>query len=309
MLPYPPRVSVHLCEVGPRDGLQNEHRSFEPHVRADLARRLAGCGLARIEAASFVNPKLVPQMAGAEEVMGELAAGGDAVYAGLVLNERGLERALAAGAGAIHTSYGLTDSFGVRNQNATVAEGARIAEAVIARARAADLPTAVALSVSFGCPWEGDVDPGLVIDHVARMARAGAGAILLADTIGVGVPAQVRRLVPGALAAAGGTPIGLHLHNTRSTALANLDAGLEHGATHIDASVGGLGGCPFAPNASGNVATEDVVFMLEREGIATGVDLDGLIAVARHAAQLLGRELPGMVYRAGRYVPLGALAT
>ena len=295
-----------VCDVGPRDGLQNDAVLLAPEARAELCRRLAAAGLRRIEAASFVDPRRVPAMAGAEDVVEAL---GDRAFelAGLALNARGAERALTAGVDRLHTSYGLTDAFGLRNQNAGVEDGARIAEDLVGLAHAAGREVSATLSVAFGCPFTGEVDPGLVIEHAARMAAAGTDELLLADTIGVAVPAQVRRLVPGVVAALGGRPVGLHLHDTRGTALACLDAGLEAGATVVDASVGGLGGCPFAPGATGNVATEDVVYLLERSGIDTGIDLDALIEVARWLAEQLGHDLPGRVLHAGPFRPAGAL--
>jgi hydroxymethylglutaryl-CoA lyase/(R)-citramalyl-CoA lyase len=282
--------------VGPRDGLQNDKVTLEPGVRAELCTRLAATGLNRIEAASFVHPKLVPQMAGAEEVFAALPTGDGVAYASLVLNRRGLDRALETSTTEIHIAYPVTDTFAQRNQNTTVEEAARTAEEIIG---ATDLKVTATISVAFGCPFEGHVDPGLVIEHAHRMAQAGADEIILADTIGVGVPRQVKALLPRALA--GGKPVGLHMHNTRNTGYANAFAGLEHGATIFDASVGGLGGCPFAPRATGNIATEDLIYLLENEGVETGIDLDALIKVAEWLAQTMGRELPGLVQRAGNF--------
>jgi isopropylmalate/homocitrate/citramalate synthase len=272
--------------------------TLEPAVRAELCTRLAAAGLRRIEAASFVHPKLVPQMAGAEEVFAALPDDGT-IYASLVLNRKGLERALTTSTQEIHVAYPVTETFAQRNQNTTVEEGARAAEDIIAGAHDAGLKVTATVSVAFGCPFEGRVDPGLVIEHAHRMARAGADEVILADTIGVGVPRQVRELLPRALEA--GTPVGLHLHNTRNTGYACALAGLEHGATIFDASVGGLGGCPFAPRATGNIATEDLVYLLDGEGVETGVDLDALIGVAEWLASTLGRDLPGLVQRAGNF--------
>jgi isopropylmalate/homocitrate/citramalate synthase len=296
---YGVRVSVTVCDVGPRDGLQNDAAILEPAVRAELCERLAAAGLQRVEAASFVNPARVPQMAGAEEVFAALDGG--ATWAALVLNRRGLERALAAGAGEIHAAYPVTDTFARRNQNATVEEAAGTAAEIVVAAHAAGLRVAVTISAAFGCPFEGRVDPGVVIDHVRRMATAGADEVMLADTIGVAVPAQVRRLLPAAVAATEGVPVGLHLHNTRNTGYANALAGLEHGASILDASVGGLGGCPFAPRATGNIATEDLLYLLEGEGVETGADLDAVIGVADWLSGVLGRDLPGLVHRAGGF--------
>ena len=293
-------MAVILCDVGPRDGLQNDAAVLAPAIRAELSDRLAATGLPRVEVASFVQPKLVPQMAGAEEVYAALDRRPGVTYAALVLNERGLERALAAGADEIHVAYPVTDEFARRNQNTTVADAATATEAIIARGHAAGLRVAATLSVAFGCPFEGRVDPAIVLEHVARLAAASADEIMLADTIGVGVPSQVRRLLPPP--PEHGVPVGLHLHNTRNTGYANAEAGLEHGATLFDASVGGLGGCPFAPRATGNIATEDLVYLFEQEGVDTGVDLDALIAVAEWLSGVLGdRALPGLVHRAGGF--------
>jgi hydroxymethylglutaryl-CoA lyase/(R)-citramalyl-CoA lyase len=288
-------VRIHLCDVGPRDGLQNDKAVLDPAARAELCTRLARAGLERVEAASFVNPKLVPAMAGAEDVLAALDGGAD--YSALVLNRKGLDRALAAGAREIHYAYPLTDTFGQRNQNATVEQGAATGEEIVEAAHAAGARVTVTLSVAFGCPFEGRVDPERVIAHAHR--QAAADEIMLADTIGVGVPRQVRELVPRALEA--GKPVGLHLHNTRNTGYANALTGLEHGATILDASVGGIGGCPFAPRATGNIATEDLVYLLDGEGVETGVDLDALLGVAEWLSGVLGRELPGLLQRAGNF--------
>jgi isopropylmalate/homocitrate/citramalate synthase len=294
-------VEVILCDVGPRDGLQNEPEILGPETRIELCRRLAETGLPRVEAASFVNPERVPQMAGAEEVFGGLGERGGTVFAALALNERGAQRALAARADELHLSYALSDAFAQRNQGMTVAQAAAANERMIAAAHEAGVRATVTLSVAFGCPFQGAVPPQVVLRHVGRMAAAGADELMLADTIGVAVPAQVRSLVPDAIGAAACTPVGLHLHNTRNTGYANVIAGLEHGVRLLDASIGGLGGCPFAPRATGNIATEDLVYLLEGEGVRTGVDLDGLIAVSEWLSGVLGRELPGLLYRAGAF--------
>jgi isopropylmalate/homocitrate/citramalate synthase len=294
-------MRVTLCDVGPRDGLQNDAVTLAPGVRAELCDRLAGTGLPRIECGSFVNPKLVPQMAGADEVFGALRRSEGVVYAALALNGRGMEGAIAAGADEVHLAYPLSDTFCLRNQNTTLEAAAEGHVAMVASAHAAGIPASVTLGAAFGCPFEGPVPEARVLAHVERMAAAGADEILLADTIGVGVPSQVRSLVPTALRAAGGVPIGLHLHNTRNTGYANADAGIEAGATLFDASIGGLGGCPFAPRATGNIATEDLVYLLDGLGVETGVDLDALIAVSVWLESILGRKLEGYVYRAGNW--------
>ena len=299
-------MNVTVCDVGPRDGLQNYRDVLSVSTRAQLCDRLSGTGLPRIEVGSFVSPSKVPQMAGAEEVFEALHRRDGVIYAALALNLRGVQRAVDAGVDELHMAYPLSDTFGQRNQGMPLVEAAQTTETMVGHAREAGLRTSVTLAAAFGCPFEGPVDPGVVSDHVARMAAAGADEIMLADSIGVGVPAQVRRLVPDAMAQAGGRPVGLHLHNTRNNGYANALAGLEQGVTILDASIGGLGGCPFAPRATGNIATEDLLYLLDGEGVDTGVDLDGLIATAEWLAGELGAELPGLVYKAGPFVPVGS---
>ena len=288
-------MRVTLCDVGPRDGLQNEPETVAPDVRAELVRRLAATGLPRIEAASFVSDERVPQMAGAEQVV---AAAGDvqAELSGLVLNERGWERLAATSLGRVNVTLAATESLNQRNGNASLAEATARVERILA---VADRPSTATISVAFGCPFEGEVDPGVVADLAERLVAAGAGEVVLADTIGVATPLQVERLVERVLIL--GPPIGGHFHDTRHTGVANAWAAVAAGATVLDASVGGLGGCPFAPRATGNVATEDVLFLFDREGVETGVDLEALIGVAKWLEELLGRELPGRVYRAGPF--------
>ncbi len=292
-------VPLTVCDVGPRDGLQNEARTLAPQVRAELCDRLAAAGLKRIEAASFVNPKLVPQMAGAEEVMSALHRRPGTVYAGLVLNEKGYERALAAGVDEVHYAFSATDEFGRRNQNATTEEGLRTALALVARARADRVPITVTISVAFGCPFEGPVAPKRVLGIVERLMAVPADETCIADTIGVGVPTQVHELVREARAL--GARVGAHFHNTRNTGYANAAAAVEEGVVSLDASVGGAGGCPFAPNATGNIATEDLVYLLRGLGAEPEVDLEALIQTSRWLGAQLGKELPGMVARAGDY--------
>jgi isopropylmalate/homocitrate/citramalate synthase len=288
-----------VCDVGPRDGLQNEDRVLEPGVRADLCDRLAAAGLKRLEAASFVNPKLVPQMAGAEEVMAALRRRAGTTYAGLVLNEKGYERAIAVRVDEVHYAMAATDAFGRRNQNATTDEGVDTALALVRRARADKLPITVTISVAFGCPFEGPVPTNRVLDIVERLMAAPADEICLADTIGVGVPSQVKELVAGARRL--GATVGAHFHNTRNTGYANAVEALEQGVVSLDASVGGAGGCPFAPKATGNIATEDLVYLLRGLGVDTGIDLDALIAASQWLGGRLAKELPGMVARAGDF--------
>jgi hydroxymethylglutaryl-CoA lyase/(R)-citramalyl-CoA lyase len=292
-------MSVVVCDVGPRDGLQNESRTLEPAVRAELCDRLATAGLKRIEAASFVNPKLVPQMAGAEEVMAALHRRPGVSYAGLVLNDKGYERAVAAGVDEVHYAFAATDEFGRRNQNATTDEGLKTALALVARARSERVPVTVTLSVAFGCPFEGPVPPERVLSIVEQLMAIPPDEICLADTIGVGVPPQVKELVGGAIRL--GATVGAHFHNTRNTGYANAVAAMEEGVVSLDASVGGAGGCPFAPKATGNIATEDLVYLMRGLGTTTGINLDELIGVAQWLGEQLGKELPGMVARAGDF--------
>jgi isopropylmalate/homocitrate/citramalate synthase len=285
-------VRVTLCDVGPRDGLQNEPEVLEPDVRAELIRRLAATGLPRVEAVSFVNPERVPQMAGAEEVVGAVGVV-DAELSGLVLNERGWERLAQTALDRVNVTLAATETFNQRNGNASLEEATARVERILA---VADRPATATISVSFGCPFEGEVDPGVVAGLSERLVAAGAQELVLADTIGVATPGPVRSLVERV--SSFGVAVGGHFHDTRHTGVACAWAAVEAGATLLDASVGGLGGCPFAPRATGNVATEDVLYLLDREGVETGVDLDALIAVARWLEELLGRELPGRVYRA-----------
>jgi isopropylmalate/homocitrate/citramalate synthase len=292
-------VSLIVCDVGPRDGLQNEDRVLEPGVRADLCDRLAAAGIKRLEAASFVNPKLVPQMAGAEEVMAALRRRAGTTYAGLVLNEKGYERAIAVRVDEVHYAMAATDTFGRRNQNATTDEGVDTALALVRRARADKLPITVTISVAFGCPFEGPIPTNRVLDIVERLMAAPADEICLADTIGVGVPSQVKELVAGARRL--GATVGAHFHNTRNTGYANAVEALEQGVVSLDASVGGAGGCPFAPKATGNIATEDLVYLLRGLGVDTGIDLDAVIATSQWLGWRLAKELPGMVARAGDF--------
>jgi hydroxymethylglutaryl-CoA lyase/(R)-citramalyl-CoA lyase len=272
---------------------------LEPAVRAELCDRLAAAGLKRIEAASFVNPKLVPAMAGAEEVMTALHRHPGTSYAGLVLNEMGYDRAIAAGVDEVHYAFAATDEFGRRNQNATIEQGLQAALTLIPRARADRVPITVTISVAFGCPFEGPVPPARVLNLVERLMAVPPDEICLADTIGVGVPSQVKWLVRGAREL--GATVGAHFHNTRNTGYANALTALERGVVSLDASVGGAGGCPFAPKATGNIATEDLIYLLRGMGVETGIDLDALIRCSQWLGQQLGKELPSMVSRAGDF--------
>ena len=288
-------MALVVCDVGPRDGLQNEPDVLDPAVRAELVERLAAAGLQRIEAVSFVHPGRVPQMAGAEDVVARISARDGAQLAGLVLNQKGYERLAETSLDRVNVTLAATDSFSERNAGMPRDEALLQARAILAAARADGRPSTATVSVAFGCPFEGAVDPDRVVAIATELTQA--QELVLADTIGVATPTQVKRLVERV--AELGRPVGAHLHNTRNTGFANAYAALEGGAEILDGSVGGLGGCPFAPRATGNVATEDLVYLLEGEGIATGIDLERLIEVAQWLEALLGRELPGQLYRAG----------
>ena len=290
-----------VCDVGPRDGLQNEQEILAPSVRAELSERLARAGLPVIEVASFVDPRRVPQMAGAEEVVSALQPVDNVVFAGLALNERGYERLAATGLGEVRFALGVTESFNQRNQNASVEDSLAGARSIAEHAREDGIRVTLTLSVAFGCPFEGPVAESRVLEVANELAAAGPDVIVLADTIGVATPSQVRRLV--AKVAGLGVPVGGHFHNTRNTGYANALAALEAGAAVLDASIGGLGGCPFAPRATGNIATEDLVYLLDGEGVETDVDLSALVAVSEWLEGVLGRQLEGQVYRAGAFPP------
>jgi isopropylmalate/homocitrate/citramalate synthase len=286
-------MPVLLCDVGPRDGLQNETETLPPETRAELVDRLAAAGLKRVEAVSFVRGDRVPQMADAEAVLEHAHRREGVELSGLVLNERGWERFAAAGLDRVNVTFAATESFNLRNGNATLAEAVERVDAILAAA--GEAPATVTISCAFGCPFEGRVDPGVVAELGGRFA--GRAEVVLADTIGVATPSPVRVLVERTRAE------GFHGHNTRNTGYANCLAALEAGATVLDASVGGLGGCPFSPRATGNVATEDLVYLLEGEGIETGIDLDALVGVSQWLEGLLGRPLEGYAYRAGAWPP------
>lgn len=294
--------SVEIVEVAPRDGLQNEKVQVSTEVKLELINRALDAGARRIEVTSFVNPKAVPQMADADALCAGLPQRGDVTYIGLVMNQRGADRALAAGRidqlGAVCVA---TDTFAMRNQGQTSDGSVEAAKTIIAAARAGGKTAQATIAASFGCPFEGEVQEARVIAMAAALVEAGPVEIALADTIGVGNPAHVTRLISGVKEVVGDIPIRMHFHNTRGTGLANVWAAIEAGASTIDASIGGLGGCPFAPGAAGNVATEDVVYMLERAGIDTGLDLTKLIQTNAWLAPIMGKELPAMVAKSGGF--------
>lgn len=295
----PDLSKIEFVEVGPRDGLQNEAQLVATKDKLELISRAIDAGARRIEVASFVNPKRVPQMADAEAVCAGLPDRGDVTFIGLVMNERGAERALATGRidqlGAVCVS---TDAFAMANQGQTSDGSVDAAKAIITLANSFGKSAQVTIAASFGCPFEGEVAEARVIAMARSLAEAGPVEIALADTIGVANPAHVARLVSALRAAIVPMPVRVHFHNTRGTGLANVWAAVGEGASVVDASLGGLGGCPFAPGAAGNVASEDVVYMLERSGISTGIDLDRLIEASRWLSGIMGKGLPAMVSRA-----------
>jgi len=295
-------MRLEIVDVGPRDGLQNEDETLSSQTRAELCDRLAAAGVPRVEAASFVNPKKVPQMAGAEEVVAGIQRRPGTVYAGLVLNEKGYERAVEAGIDEVRYAFPVTETFAERNQNTTVADATELSGRLTERARLDGVRVSITLSAAFGCPFEGRVEPKVVLDIAERVGAAKPDEIVLADTIGVGVPKGVRELVGGVLNY--GVTVGCHFHDTRNTGIANAIAAVEAGAMVLDASVGGTGGCPFAPKATGNIATEDLVYLLHGMGYETGIDLDALIECAQWLSEQLGKELPGQVHKAGNFEPV-----
>ena len=297
---------IHIVEVGPRDGLQNEKAVLAPAVRAELVRRLESAGARRIEAVSFVHPKYVPQMAGAEEVMAGLPPEAGRSRIGLVLNGKGYDRALTTGVDEVNVALSATDGFGLKNQGLTVEGQLVMLSEIVARRHNAEAsqgaPSLSAMiSCVWGCPFDGEVSVQQVVDLVGGLAPLGVSEIGLADTIGAGDPWAVTRKVEAARKAAPEAVLRLHFHDTRNTGLATAYAGVQAGIDVLDASVGGIGGCPFAPGATGNIATEDLVYMLERAGFDTGYDLDALIVTARWIGQAIGRPAPSALSRAGGF--------
>lgn len=292
---------VEIVEVGPRDGLQSEPEILPTTTKVELINRLVDAGVRRIEAASFVNPKKVPQMADAEQVMTALPARPGVTYIGLVLNRRGFDRALAAGCREISMAVFASDTFNQRNQGASTDESIAAWLDIAAAARAAGVRAQVTISAAFGCPFEGEVPAARVVAIASRLARGGPIEIALADTIGVGAPGQVTDLIGRVRAAVPEIPLRCHFHNTRNTGLANAYAAVQAGVGVLDASVGGIGGCPFAPAATGNIPTEDLLYMLHRSGYETGISLERVIETGRWLQGQIGRSVPGMLVKAGTF--------
>jgi hydroxymethylglutaryl-CoA lyase len=298
--------NVEIVEVGPRDGLQSERDPLPTTVKVGLIERLLAAGVRRLEAASFVDPRKVPQMADAEQLLAALPTRTDCRYVGLVLNRKGFDRALAAGCHEIGMVLSASDTFSRRNQGISTEDSISVWRQIASAARAAGVRAQVTIATAFGCPFEGEMAAAHVVEIACRVAADGPVEIALADTIGVGFPAQVTELVGRVRAAIPGMALRGHFHNTRNTGIANAQAALEAGISVLDASVGGLGGCPFAPGATGNIATEDLLYLLERSGVRTGVSLNGILETSRWLQRQLGRPLPGMLTKAGTFPPAHA---
>jgi hydroxymethylglutaryl-CoA lyase len=294
-------VRVGICEVGTRDGFQIEPEFIPTEIKVEVVDRLSATGVPRIEVTSFVSPKAVPQLRDAEEVMARIRRRPGTVYSALVPNDKGAVRAVEAGVDEIHTVVSASQSHNLANVNMTIAESVAKLRAVAEVARRAGIPVSAGVSCSFGCPFEGEVPLGQLESLVDRLVDLGARGIGLADTTGMANPTQVARVVAHLTPRFPGVEWTLHTHDTRAMAIPNILAAMEGGVTHLDASIGGLGGCPFAPGASGNVCTEDLVHCLHAMGIETGIDLDALIATSRRVQEIVGRPLPGQVVKAGKW--------
>lgn len=303
-----PQRAVEIVEVGPRDGLQNEPTILSTETKARLVHQLIEAGARRIEVASFVNPKRVPQMADAEALLARLPRRADVAYIGLVLNRRGFERALAAGVSEINFVVVASETFNRRNQGVGIAETLDTWAEIAGAARTAGIPSSLVIGAAFGCPFEGEIPMSAVVKIAATAAQQGPHEIALADTIGCAAPGEVIERFRAVAAAVPGVRLRAHFHNTRNTGLANAYAALEAGVTVLDASVGGVGGCPFAPAATGNIPTEDLAYMLHRMSVDTGLSTKALVATAGWLEQQLGHPLPAMLGKAGAF-PLEAKAS
>lgn len=300
-LPTLPSRRVEIVDVSPRDGLQSEPGELSTSAKVELIERLISAGVRRLEAASFVNPKRVPKMADAEEVMARLPRSDDVKYIGLVMNRRGLDRALEAGVDEVNVVVVCSDTFCRRNQGTTTAEAVAVYSEIAEASAAGGVPAGVTLAAAFGCPYEGEVPVGRLTDVASEVAASRPAEIALADSIGVAVPADVEERVAAVRKVAGGVRLRAHFHNTRNTGYANAAAALDAGVSVLDASLGGIGGCPFAPAATGNIATEDLVYLLDRMGVSSGLSLEALCSEARWLAEALGHPVPGYLSKAGGF--------
>ncbi len=300
-------TTIEIVEVGLRDGLQNDPAMMDTQTKLAFIDKLIEAGIRRMEAASFVNPKRVPQMADSAELMAAVPRDKGVTYIGLALNDRGMTRALEAKCDEVNFVVVASDTFGLRNQNATPEQSLEVFARMVDVARAADTPCSITIGAAWGCPFEGEVPVHRVVQIAERAAALGASEIALADSIGVATPWDVRNRIAAVQKVVGTIPLRCHFHNTRNTGIANASAAIDAGVTILDASCGGIGGCPFAPRATGNIATEDLLFMLDRAGFTTGVDLDELIETANWLERQLGHAIPAMVSKAGVF-PRGEAA-
>jgi len=293
--------SVQIVEVAPRDGLQSEDAILDAATKIELITRAVDAGVRRIEVCSFVNPARVPQMADAEAVLAGLPERDGVTYIGLVLNRRGFDRAVAAGVREVNVVAITTETFAQRNQGASSDETVKAFEEIAPLAIAEGIRPTLTISASFGCPYEGEVPVARVTEIAERGAAAGAVEIALADSIGAAVPTEVTERLGAARSVIGAVALRAHFHNTRNTGLANAYAAIEAGVDALDASLGGIGGCPFAPNATGNIPTEDLAYMLSRMGVETGLDLARLADVVPWIEARLGKRVPGLLSKAGMF--------
>ncbi len=293
--------TVTIIEVGPRDGLQSEPTILETETKIELVKRALNCGIKSVEVASFVNPKKVPQMADAEKVLENLPRSADSNYIGLVFNHRGFERARDAGVDEIGFVVVASETFNKKNQGTSIAESIDIWSDIAKQAQNSGMRASIMISAAFGCPFEGEIDESTIAFIAERVLKAGPDQLALADSIGAGAPGQVKSLVKLVKSIDPDTPVRCHFHNTRNTGLANAFAAFESGAVALDSSIGGMGGCPFAPAATGNIPTEDLVYMLERSGVNTGISLPELIETSLWLQEQLGHDLPGMLPKAGLF--------
>lgn len=301
------KQQITIVEVGPRDGLQSEPEILSTDSKVTFIKKAIDAGIRRLEVASFVHPKLVPQMADAEALIEKLTQRDDVSYIGLIMNERGLDRALTTRIHEIGMVVVASDTYNRKNQGVGTDESVAAWRAISARAKDNGLRANVMISSAFGCPYEGEVKVERVVELAKQVVEAGPAELGIADSIGVAVPDQVAELLGRVREVIGEIPLRCHFHNTRNTGLANAQAAVVAGVTYLDASIGGIGGCPFAPAATGNIPTDDLLYMLDRSGVATGVSLEKIIAVSQWLEQELGRAVPALLPKAGGF-PTGHAA-
>ncbi len=300
--------TIQIVEVGPRDGLQSEPEILPTESKVRFIEMAVAAGIRRLEVASFVHPKRVPQMADAEALIEKLPLHDDVSYIGLIMNERGIDRALATRVNEVGMVVVASDTYNRKNQGVGTDESVAAWHAIAKRAQDNGLKANVMISSAFGCPYEGEVSVERVVELAERVIEASPAELGIADSIGVGVPSQVTELLGRVSEVTGDLPLRCHFHNTRNTGLANAQAAVEAGVTYLDASIGGIGGCPFAPAATGNIPTDDLLYMLDRSGIETGVSLEKIIDASRWLEQELGRGVPALLPKAGMFPSSGHAA-